>query len=374
MIVVMKTDANKGNIEAIIERVEAAGCQVHPIVGVERTVIGVIGDGRSIDKRQIGRMKGVESVMPITKPYKAASRQFKPDDSVFKVGDVTIGGSEVVVMAGPCSVEGRSQLLEVAHACKEAGAHILRGGAYKPRTSPYSFQGLGEEGLRYLAEAREATGMPVITEVMDPALVPLVCEYADILQIGTRNMQNYALLNAVGRSQHPVLLKRSMIGTTEEWLMCAEYILSHGNNQVMLCERGIRANETETRNTFDISAIPVIKQLSHLPIIADPSHATGRWEYVGATAKAAVAAGADGLIIEVHPQPDMAWSDGRQSLKPKRFAQLVKEIRAVAEAVGRDVPQHHRQPGPNGSAAANGHQPAMRLASASTQKGPKKQE
>jgi len=364
MIVVMKKDASKDNVEAIIERVEAAGCKVHPIVGAERTVIGVIGDGRSIDKRQIGRMKGVESVMPITKPYKAASREFKPGDTVFKVGDVTIGGDEVVVMAGPCSVEGRSQLLEVAHACKEAGAHILRGGAFKPRTSPYSFQGLGEEGLRYLAEAREATGMPVITEVMDPALVPLVCEYADILQIGTRNMQNYPLLNAVGHSQHPVLLKRSMIGTTEEWLMCAEYILSHGNNQVMLCERGIRANETETRNTFDISAIPVIKQLSHLPIIADPSHATGKWEFVGATAKAAVAAGADGLIIEVHPQPDMAWSDGRQSLKPKRFAQLVKEIRAVAEAVGRDVPKHHRQPGLNGSASANGHRPAKRLVAA----------
>ena len=337
MIVIMKTGASKKEVTAIIDRVEAAGCKVHPIIGEERTVIGVVGDGTTIDKHQIGRMKGVENVVPITKPYKAASREFKPQDTILNVGGVTVGGRDVVIMAGPCSVEGRSELLELAHACKEAGANILRGGAYKPRTSPYSFQGLAEEGLRYLAEAREATGMPVITEVMDPALVPLVCDYADILQIGTRNMQNYALLNAVGKSGHPVLLKRSMIGTTLEWLMCAEYILSHGNKQVMLCERGIRANETETRYTFDINAIPVIKQLSHLPVIADPSHATGRWEYVGAAAKAAVAAGADGLIIEVHQQPDLAWSDGRQSLKPDRFAQLVSETRAIALAVGRDV-------------------------------------
>jgi 3-deoxy-7-phosphoheptulonate synthase len=334
----MRPQASEENVNNVINRVTAAGCRVHPIVGAERTVIGVIGDGTVIDRRQIGRMRGVETVMPISKPYKSASREFRPEDTVFKVGDVTVGGNELVIMAGPCAVEGRTQLLELAHACREAGAQVLRGGAYKPRTSPYSFQGLGEEGLRYLAEAREATGMPVITEVMDPALVPLVCEYADILQIGARNMQNYTLLNAVGRSGHPVLLKRSMIGTTLEWLMCAEYILSHDNNRVMLCERGIRANETETRNTFDINAIPVVKQLSHLPIIADPSHATGRWEYVAPAARAAVAAGADGLIIEVHPQPDEAWSDGRQSLKPERFAQLVREAAAVAQAVGRHIP------------------------------------
>jgi 3-deoxy-7-phosphoheptulonate synthase len=354
MIVVMKPEASKKNVDDVIERVTEAGCRVHPIVGEERTVIGVIGDGTIIDRRQIGRMKGVETVMPITKPYKSASRQFKPQDTVFQVGKasnsgpVTIGGNEVVIMAGPCAVEGRTQLIETAHACREAGAHILRGGAFKPRTSPYSFQGLGEEGLRYLAEAREATGMPVITEVMDPALVPMVCDYADILQIGARNMQNYTLLHAVGRSGHPVLLKRSMIGTTEEWLMCAEYILSHDNNRVMLCERGIRANETETRNTFDISAIPVIKQLSHLPIIADPSHATGRWEFVAPTARAAIAAGADGLIIEVHPRPDEAWSDGRQSLKPARFAELVREAAAVAQAVGRTVHQPETRPHQNG--------------------------
>lgn len=338
MIVVMRPEASEDQIVAVMQRVKSAGCKVHPIYGEGRTVIGVIGDGTTVDKHQIGRMKGVEDVMPITKPYKGASREFKPEDTVFQVKGVTIGGRELVLMAGPCAIEGRTELLELAQACKEGGANVLRGGAYKPRTSPYSFQGLGEEGLRYLAEAGQATGMPVITEVMDPALVPLVCEYADILQIGTRNMQNYTLLKAVSRAQKPVLLKRSMIGTTLEWLMCAEYILSQGNDQVMLCERGIRANETETRNTFDVTAIPVIKQLSHLPIIADPSHATGKWEYVDQVARAAIAAGADGLMIEVHQRPDEAWSDGRQSLKPARFARLVEEARAVAMAVNREIP------------------------------------
>jgi 3-deoxy-7-phosphoheptulonate synthase len=339
MIVVMKTTATREHVAAIIERVHSVGCKTHPIVGEERTVIGVIGDPRVLDIRQIARMAGIESVVPISKPYKGASREFRPEDTIIQVGGVTIGGPEVVMMAGPCSVEGRSHLLEVAHACQEAGARILRGGAFKPRSSPYSFQGLGEEGLRYLAEAREATGMPVITEVMDPALVPLVCDYVDILQIGARNMQNYTLLNAVGKSGHPVLLKRSFSGTIEEWLMSAEYIISQGNNNVMLCERGIRANETETRNTFDLNAIPVIKQLSHLPIIADPSHATGKWEYVGSVAKGAVAAGADGLIIEVHPEPDKAWSDGAQSLKPEKYAVLVREARLIAQAIGRSVPE-----------------------------------
>lgn len=352
MIVVMKPEATEEHVNSLIERVEDAGCKTHTIVGEGRTVIGVIGDGTTLDRHQIGRMIGVESVMPITKPYKGASREFKPQDTVFQVGNVAIGGNDLVVMAGPCSVEGRTELLEVAHACKEAGAHILRGGAYKPRSSPYSFQGLGEEGLKYLAEAREATGMPVITEVMDPALVPLVCEYVDILQVGARNMQNYTLLNEIGKSGHPVLLKRSFSGTIEEWLMSAEYIISHGNNQVMLCERGIRANETETRNTFDLNAIPVIKALSHLPIIADPSHATGKWEYVGPVAKGAIAAGADGVILEVHPTPDHAWSDGRQSLKPKRFAELVTQMRAIAQAVERDIPEPVAiEPGLNGAFA-----------------------
>ena len=354
MIIVMKTEATREHVASIVDRVEAVGCKTHTIIGADRSVIGVVGDGRFIDMRQIGRMIGVEKVMPISKPYKGASREFKPDDTIVTVGGVEIGGDNMVVMAGPCSVEGRTELLEIAHACKEAGAHILRGGAYKPRSSPYSFQGLGEEGLKYLAEAREATGMPIITEVMDPSLVPMVCEYADILQVGARNMQNYTLLNAIGKSGHPVMLKRSFSGTIEEWLMGAEYIISHGNNKVMLCERGIRANETETRNTFDVSAIPVIKHLSHLPIIADPSHAVGKWEYVGAISKAAVAAGADGVILEVHPKPDEAWSDGRQSLKPERFARLVREMRAIAQAVGRDIAPNNGVP-----VYSNGHVPAL---------------
>jgi 3-deoxy-7-phosphoheptulonate synthase len=349
MVVVMKIDANQAEVAAVSQRVVASGCRVHPIVGAERTIIGVIGDVMSLDRAQLGRMRGVENVLRISKPYKTASREFQVEDTVFQVGQATIGGRNLAVIAGPCSVEGRSQLLELAWACKEAGAHILRGGAYKPRTSPYSFQGLGEEGLRYLAEAREATGLPVITEVMDPALVPMVCDYADILQIGARNMQNYALLHAAGRSMHPVMLKRSMSATTTEWLMAAEYILSHGNRRVMLCERGIRANEEETRNTFDLSAIPVIKQLSHLPVIADPSHAAGKWEFIGALAKGAVAAGADGLMLEVHQHPELAWSDGRQSLKPERFAQLVHEMRAVALAVGRDIGQPAQPVYANGS-------------------------
>ena len=338
MIVVMKPEATPEEIDAIYKRVEDAGCKVNAIVGEGRTVIGIIGDGTVVDRHQMGRMKGVENIIPISKPYKAASREFKPEDTIFQVGNVTIGGPDLVVMAGPCSVEGRDHLIEMAFAAKEAGAHILRGGAYKPRSSPYSFQGLGEEGLRFLAEAREATGMPVITEVMEPELVPLVCDYADILQIGARNMQNYALLKAIGKSGHPVMLKRSFSGTIQEWLMCAEYLLSYGTDRVMMCERGIRANETETRNTFDINAIPVLKSLTHLPVIGDPSHATGKWEYVGAGAKAAVAAGADGVIIEIHDRPDEAWSDGRQSLKPARFAKLVRQMRAIAQAVDRDIP------------------------------------
>ncbi|MEM9773683.1 MAG: 3-deoxy-7-phosphoheptulonate synthase [Chloroflexota bacterium] len=335
----MKTTATADEIDAIMARIEEAGCQVHPIIGAERTVIGVIGDGTSIDRFQIGRMAGVEKVVPITKPYKSASREFKPENTEFNIGPVTVGGKDLVIMAGPCSVEGRSHMIEIAHACKEAGAQMIRGGAFKPRTSPYAFQGLGEEGLRYLAEAREETGMPVVTEVMEPALVPLVADYADVLQIGARNMQNYPLLNEAGKSMMPVLLKRGMTATIKEWLLAAEYILQHKNHKVMLCERGIRTFVTETRNTFDINAIPILKQLSHLPIIADPSHGTGKSEYVSAVSKASVAAGADGLILEVHPEPDQAWSDGRQSLRPEKFAELVTEMRAIAQAVGRDVPQ-----------------------------------
>lgn len=337
MIVVMKAQSTLKEQSAVIAHIEDAGYQAHLSVGEEQSIIGIIGNGRPLDNERVERLSGVERVVPILKPFKLASQDFKTEPTRFPIGNQMIGGKGLVIMAGPCSVESREQIIETAHAVKEAGAHILRGGAFKPRSSPYSFQGMGEEGLKYLAEAREETGLPIITEVMEPALVPLVAEYADILQIGARNMQNYALLHAVGKAQQPVLLKRGMSSLMEEWLMCAEYILSHGNTRVMLCERGIRTFEKYTRNTFDINAIPVMKQLSHLPVIADPSHATGKWEYVAAAAKASVAAGADGLIIEVHPRPEEAMSDGRQSLKPERFARLVTEMRAVAQAVERDV-------------------------------------
>lgn len=337
MIIIMKSVATGREISAVIGWAKEAGLDIHLSEGSERTIIGILGDGRPLNRDQAARMSGVERVVPVLKPYKLAGREFQPDDTLFSIGGHSIGGQGLIVMAGPCSVESRSQIIETAHACKEAGAHILRGGAFKPRSSPYSFQGLGEEGLRYLAEAGEQTGMPIITEVTEPALVPVICEFADILQIGTRNMQNYALLHAVGKSQHPVLLKRGMSSLIEEWLMCAEYILSHGNKRVMLCERGIRTFETHTRNTFDINAIAVAKQLSHLPVIADPSHATGKWEYVAAAARASVAAGADGVIIEVHPKPEEALSDGIQSLKPEKFGKLVGELRKIAEAVGRGI-------------------------------------
>lgn len=337
MIVIMQPQATMREKSAVIAWAEDGGQQVHLSEGNERTVVGILGDARSLNQEQVERMPGVERVIPVTKPYKLASREFKPQNTRFPLGNHVMGDKEFIIMAGPCSVEDRTQIIETAHACKEAGAHVLRGGAFKPRTSPYSFQGLGEEGLQYLAEAREATGLPVITEVMEPGLVPLVCEYADILQIGTRNMQNYALLHAVGKAQHPVMLKRGMSSTIEEWLMCAEYILSHGNTRIMLCERGIRTFETYTRNTFDINAIAVAKHLSHLPVVADPSHATGKWEYVAPAAKASIAAGADGMIVEVHLQPEKAASDGAQSLKPERFATLVREMKAIAEAVGREI-------------------------------------
>jgi 3-deoxy-7-phosphoheptulonate synthase len=270
-------------------------------------------------------------------PFKLASRDFRPQDTVVTLNGIKAGGAKVVVMAGPCAVESREQLLETAHAVKEAGATVLRGGAFKPRSSPYSFQGLGLEGLKLLAEARKETGLLVVTEVMSPEAVPLVSTYADVLQIGARNMQNYTLLHAVGASHKPAILKRGLMSTIEELLMSAEYILSHGNDRLMLCERGIRTFEQYTRNTLDINAVPTLKQLTHLPVLVDPSHGTGKWSLVGPVAKAAVAAGADGLLIEVHPNPEVALSDGAQSLKPERFAKLVVELRAVAEAVGRTI-------------------------------------
>lgn len=337
MLIIMKTDADENQIKTVVQRVEDMGLRAHLSQGEERTIIGAIGDGRPVMKDQFLYMPGVDRIVPITRPFKLASREFSPQDSVFPLDGVDIGGKGIVIIAGPCAVENRGQLLETAHAVKEAGAHALRGGAYKPRTSPYSFQGLGEEGLKILAEAREETGLPVITEVMTPEQVPLVCQYADVMQIGARNMQNYSLLHSVGESQHPALLKRGMMATIEELLMSAEYILSHGNRRVMLCERGIRTFELTTRNTTDINAIPVLKSMTHLPVILDPSHATGNWEYVTAIARAAIAAGADGLIVEVHPNPELALSDGGQSLKPERFAELIKEVGAVAQAIGRSV-------------------------------------
>jgi 3-deoxy-7-phosphoheptulonate synthase len=282
-------------------------------------------------------MPGVDRVIPISRPYKIASREFIPDNSLFPLDGVKVGGPGILLIAGPCSVENRTQLLETAVAVREAGAHALRGGAFKPRTSPYSFQGLGQDGLELLAEAREITGMPIVTEVMAPEQIPLLTRYADVLQVGARNMQNYALLNAVGESQHPVLLKRSMMASIEELLMAAEYILSHGNRRVMICERGIRTFEIATRNTTDINAVPVLKSLTHLPVLIDPSHSTGHWEYVAAVARAGIAAGADGLLVEVHNNPSRALSDGAQSLKPERFAEMVIQVRAVAEAVGRTL-------------------------------------
>jgi 3-deoxy-7-phosphoheptulonate synthase len=337
MIVVMEQGATRIQILNVTARIEQFGCRAHISEGKERTIIGVIGNGRSLDREPIERMEGVERTVPILRPFKLASRDFHPQDTVVPINGLAVGGKQLVVMAGPCSVEGRDQLLETARAVKSAGAQMLRGGAFKPRTSPYSFQGLGEEGLRLLAATREETGLPVVTEVVTPEQVPLVTIYADILQIGARNMQNCALLHAVGEAQRPVLLKRGLMSTVEELLMSAEYILSHGNDRVILCERGIRTFEKYTRNTLDISAVPLLKQLSHLPVVVDPSHGTGKWELVGAVSKAAVAAGADGLLIEVHPHPSQALSDGAQSLKPETFAQLMVELRAVAQAVGREL-------------------------------------
>jgi 3-deoxy-7-phosphoheptulonate synthase len=339
MLIIMTTDASTDQIGAVVARVEAEGLHAHLSQGTERTVIGVVGDIRQVNREQFQRFPGVDQVIRISRPYKLSSREFIPDDSVFPIDGVTIGGNELVIMAGPCSVEDRGQLMEIAHAVREAGARALRGGAFKPRTSPYAFQGLGELGLEMLAEAREQTGLPIVTEVMAPEQVPLVARYADVLQLGARNMQNFALLHAAGESQKPVLLKRGISATIEEFLMAAEYILSHGNRRVIMCERGIRTFETATRNTTDINAIPVLKNLTHLPVMLDPSHSTGHWEYVAPIARAGIAAGADGLIIEVHADPENALSDGGQSLKPERFAELVRQIRVIAEAVGRVVPE-----------------------------------
>jgi 3-deoxy-7-phosphoheptulonate synthase len=337
MIIIMKMNTAQENIDAVVTRVEREGFKTHLSKGEERTIIGIIGDERGLDRGAINRMDGVDRVVPVLRPFKLASRDFQPEDSKISINGHVFGDRKVIIMAGPCSVESLEQMMETAIAVKKAGAHLLRGGAFKPRTSPYSFQGMGEEGLKILAQVREATGLHVITEVMAPEQVDLVAHYADVLQIGTRNMQNYALLNTVGQSNMPVLLKRGMMNTIEELLMSAEYIMSNGNHKVILCERGIRTFEKYTRNTLDINAVPVLKELTHLPVVVDPSHATGKWTLVKAAGKAAVAAGADGLIIEVHPNPAEALSDGEQSLKPHRFAEMMAEVKRVAEAVGRTI-------------------------------------
>jgi 3-deoxy-7-phosphoheptulonate synthase len=335
MIIVMKHQATPEQIRCVVSQVETQGFHAHLSQGSERTIIGVVGDDRPLESDFFELLDGVEKVVRILQPFKLASRDFHPENTIIEVRGVPAGGEALVVIAGPCAVESRSQLLETAQAVREAGASMLRGGAYKPRTSPYAFQGLGEDALELLAEAREATGLPIVTEVMSPESVPLVGKYADVFQIGARNMQNYALLQAVGRTRTPVFLKRGLMSTVQEWLMSAEYVLSGGNRQVMLCERGIRTFETATRNTLDINAIPLLKGWTHLPVFADPSHGTGKWDLVGATAKACIAAGADGLIIEVHPHPELALSDGAQSLKPQRFAELMADLRRLAPAVGR---------------------------------------
>lgn len=340
MIIILAPSASTADRDELITNLKDRGYGVHVSEGVEKTIVGVIGAHDSIKPmlaEQLSSLDYIESVIPILKPYKVVSREFHPDKTIIKVRGVDIGGQKVVVMAGPCSVETEEQTVEVVNAVKDAGASIFRGGAFKPSTSPYSFHGLGEEGLKLMAAARDESGMPFITEVMDTRDVELVAGYADILQIGTRNMANFALLQEVGRIKKPVMLKRGMSSTIEEWLQAAEYIANQGNYEIILCERGVRTFETMTRNTFDVSAIPLVQSLSHLPIIADPSHGTGRHALVAPVSKASVAAGADGLMIEVHPHPEKALKDGPQSLTPSQFSTLMVELGAIARAVGKYV-------------------------------------
>jgi 3-deoxy-7-phosphoheptulonate synthase len=335
MMIIMNPGASKEQVAHVIAHIEENNLSAHVIEGVEQTIIGAVGESHAVPKEIFEVLPGVMSVTRISQPYKLGSRQFHPANSVFPLDGFSIGGDEIAIIAGPCSVESRSQLLEIAQAVREAGANALRGGVFKPRTSPYVFQGLGEEGLEYLAEARVLTGLPIVAEIMAVAQVDVMVKFVDVLQVGARNMQNYNLLRAIGETRTSVLLKRGLSATIEELLMASEYILSGGNTRVMLCERGIRTFETATRNTTDINAIPVLKSLTHLPVILDPSHSTGDAAYVGSIAKAAIAAGADGLIIEVHNDPAHALSDGRQSLTPENFAKLVKQIKSIAEAVDR---------------------------------------
>ena len=337
MVVVMQPGASEERIQAVIERLVEKGFDVHRSTGVERTVLGAIGNKNGVDIRDFELLEGVQEVIRITEPYKLAGRTFQKENTQVKIGSVVFGGTDVVIMAGPCSVESRAQIKTIAKLVKEAGAKVLRGGAFKPRTSPYSFQGLGEEGLKYLREAADASGLLTVSEIMDRVDIPVAIRYIDIIQIGARNMQNFTLLRELGNLNKPILLKRGMAATVDELLMAAEYIISGGNRQVILCERGIRTFENSTRNTLDISAVPVVKKKSHLPIIADPSHGTGLRDHVAPMARAAVAAGADGLLIEVHHEPDKALSDGAQSLYPEQFTELMRELRIVAQAIGRKI-------------------------------------
>ncbi|MFN8558902.1 MAG: 3-deoxy-7-phosphoheptulonate synthase [Dehalococcoidia bacterium] len=337
MIVVMKQQSSRNQIDAVIAHIEELGLGAHLIEGEERTVIGVVGRTYPELGSALAVLDGVDAVVPISKPYKLSGREVIAEDTVITVRGVEIGGGRPVVMAGPCSVESEEQLMATARAVRAAGATVLRGGAYKPRTSPYQFRGMGEEGLKLLKAASEETGLPIITEVLTPADIDVVAQYADILQIGARNMQNYILLEECGRAQKPVMVKRGLSGQIQEWLLAAEYVMSQGNRQVMLCERGIRTFETATRNTMDVSAIPLVKRLSHLPVIADPSHGTGHWYLVEPMAMASIAAGADGLIIEVHPNPDHALSDGAQSLTFASFDRMMAKARLVADAIGRPL-------------------------------------
>ncbi len=337
MIVVMKAGCSQDDIGAVVNRIKKLGLKEHISQGVERTIIGVLGQNLLDFQDTLQLLPGVEEIIPVSKPYKLASREFHPRNTVVMVNGVAIGGDEIVIMAGPCAVESEKQLLDTARQVKADGANILRGGAFKPSTSPYHFRGLGKKGLEMLAKTREETGMPVITEVMTPNDVELVANYVDILQIGARNMQNFILLDEVGKTRKPVMLKRGLSSTIQEWLLAAEYILAQGNEQLILCERGIRTFETSTRNTMDISAIPIIKKVSHLPIIADPSHATGKWYLVAPLALAAIAAGADGLMIEVHPNPALALKDGAQSLTFESFRQFMSQAIPIAQATGRKL-------------------------------------
>ena len=337
MIIVLKPNATEAEIDQVVEKITAAGLKPHVSKGVERTVIGAIGDEAVLRELPLEVLPGVDQVLPIMKPYKLVSREFRREDTVVDVNGVPLGGRRISVIAGPCAVEGRDMLMQAAREVKAAGAAFLRGGAFKPRTSPYSFQGLEEEGIRYLAEAREATGLPVVTEIMDPRDAELMDRYADVVQVGARNMQNFRLLKEVGSLRKPVLLKRGLSASIKDLLLSAEYIVSNGNSDVILCERGIRTFETSTRNMIDIAAVPVMKELSHLPVVVDPSHAAGRRELIRPMALAALAAGADGLMIEVHPSPEKALCDGPQSLEPRFFASLMDEVRKIALFLGREV-------------------------------------